>query len=341
MTTSREIRLRSKPSGAPTLDNFELVSTEVPPPGPGEVQVRNQWMSLDPWQIRAIREAVGSEAGPQPSKYGSAVIGKVPNAGAVGEVVASNDPGFKPGDLVVTLEGWREVFNAPAKEVEKLEPKGLPPQAYLGPAGIPGLCAYAGITKNLQIKAGDVLFVSGAAGAVGSLACQIAKIYGATVIGSAGGAEKVAFLKSIGVDHAIDYKATPDLNAALAQAAPGGIDAFLDNVGGKHLAAAINSAKPFCRILLVGLIGTMGTGAVEAVPTDLMKVVRNRIRIEGFSSADHFADLPKWRAQLAEWVAQGKIVLRETVDEGVASAPGALLKLLSGGNTGKMLVKLS
>ena len=341
MTTSREIRLRSKPNGAPTLDNFELATAEVPAPGPGEAQVRNLWMSLDPWQIRAIREAVGPEAGPQASKYGSAVLGEVPHAGSVGEVTVSSDPGLKPGDLVISLEGWREVFNAPAKELEKLEPKGLPAQAYLGPGGIPGLCAYAAVTKVLELKPGQTIFISGAAGAVGSIACQIAKIIGATVIGSAGGADKVAFLKSIGVDHAIDYKATPDLDAALAAAAPGGIDAFLDNVGGRHLAAALNAMKPLGRIVLVGLIGSMGTGVSEPVPADLMKVVRGRIRIEGFSSADHFADFPKWRAQLAEWVADGRMVLKETVDEGVESAPGALLKLISGGNTGKMLVKLA
>jgi len=340
MTISREIRLRAKPNGAPAPGDFELATVDVPPPGPGEVQVRNLWMSVDPWMLRALREAVGPEAPPQPSKFGSAVVGKALHANAVGEVIASRDPNFTVGDLVLSLDGWREAFNTPAKDLERLAPGRLPPQAYLGVGGLTGLAAYAGVTKVLDVKAGETLLVTAAAGAVGSTACQIAKIRGATVIGSAGGPEKAAFLEELGVDGVIDYKAEPDLDAALARVAPQGVDAVFENVGGAHLAAGLNAAKPFARVLLCGLMTGMAGGAPEPVPTNLMRVVRQRIRIEGFSAGDHFGDLPTLRAQLADWLDAGQLRLRDTVADGIEAAPGALLGLATGGNVGKMLVKL-
>ena len=183
-------------------------------PGPGEVQVRNSWMTVDPY-MRGRMNDVQSYA--PPFQLGEAMQG-----GAVGEVVASNDPAFKAGDAVQSFLGWREAFNAPAAAVQKLDTHGLPPQAFLGVAGMPGMTAYVGLLKIAALKDGDVVFVSAAAGAVGQVVCQIAKLKGHTVIGSAGGAEKVACLKELGVDHVIDYKAEPDLTAALMRAAPQG-----------------------------------------------------------------------------------------------------------------------
>jgi len=196
MIASREIRLKSRPIGMPTADNFELVSVPVPDPAPGEVQVKNLWMTVDPYMRGRMID--------RPSYVPPFKLGEALQGGAIGEVAASNDPALKPGDIVSTIFGWREVFNAPASTVQKLETFGLPPQAFLGVAGMPGLTAWVGLTKIAALKPGDVVFVSAAAGAVGSVVCQIAKIKGHTVIGSAGGAAKGDFLKQIGVDHVID-----------------------------------------------------------------------------------------------------------------------------------------
>src|SRR6201996_606219 len=195
MTVSREIRLKSRPNGLPTADNFELASVDLPDPAPGQVQVRNTWMTVDPY-MRGRMNDVASYV--PPFQLGEALQG-----GAVGEVTKSNDASLKAGDLVSSFFGWREAFNAPAQALQKLDTHGLPPEAFLGYAGMPGLTAYVGLLKIAEMKAGDVVFVSGAAGAVGSVACQIAKLKGHTVIASAGGADKVAVLSELGVDQAI------------------------------------------------------------------------------------------------------------------------------------------
>ena len=213
MVTSREIRLKSRPVGMPSAENFELATVTVPDPAPGEVQVKNIWMTVDPY----MRGRMVDRASYVPPFQ----LGEPLQGGAIGEVVASNDPRLKRGDLVSTMFGWRESFNAPASNLQKLDTFGLPPQAFLGVAGMPGLTAWVGLLKIAALKPGDVVFVSAAAGAVGSVVCQVAKIKGHTVIGSAGGADKGAFLKQIGVDHVLDYKATGNLTEALLQALRG------------------------------------------------------------------------------------------------------------------------
>jgi NADPH-dependent curcumin reductase CurA len=206
---------------------------------------------------------------------------------------------------------------------------------------MPGMTAYVGLLKIAGCKAGDTVFVSAAAGAVGQIVCQIAKIKGATVIGTAGGADKVAFLKEIGVDHAIDYRAEKDLTAALARVAPKGIDVYFDNVGGSHLEAAINAARPFARFAVCGMISQYNDMVASPGPSNIINVVGKRLRIEGFIVSDHYAELPAFLADMSGWIKDGKIVWRETVDDGIAAAPGAFIKLFKGENTGKMLVKLS
>ncbi|MDB5499958.1 MAG: alcohol dehydrogenase, zinc-containing [Phenylobacterium sp.] len=332
MTTIREIRLKSRPSGLPTHDNFELASVELPPPAPGEVQVRNLWMTVDPY-MRGRMNDVKSYAPPFQ-------LGKALDGGAIGEVITSNDPALNKGDLVQCSLGWREGFNAPASAVQKLDPRGLPVQAFLGAAGMPGLTAYVGLLKIAALKDGDVVFVSGAAGAVGSMVCQIAKAKGHTVIGSAGGAEKAAFLKEIGVDHVIDYKAEKDLNAALAAAAPGGIDVYFDNVGGAHLEAALNNAKLFARFAICGMISIYNATKPEPGPSNLAQLIGRNIRMEGFIVSHHFSMMPQYIADLSEWVAEGKVTWKETVFEGIHKAPDAFIGLFKGENLGKMLVKL-
>ena len=333
MTTVREIRLKSRPSGLPTPDNFEMASVDLAAPGAGEVQVKNLWMTVDPY-MRGRMNDVKSYAPPF-------ALGKVMDGGAIGEVTVSNDPALKVGDLVQSGFGWREGFNAQAAALQKLDTRGLPVQAFLGAAGMPGLTAYAGLLKVAALKDGDVVFVSGAAGAVGSMVVQIAKAKGHTVVGSAGGAEKVAFLKSIGCDQVIDYKANPDLNAALAAAAPDGIDVYFDNVGGPHLEAALNSAKPFARFAICGMISIYNATKPEPGPTNLAQLIGKNIRMEGFIVSHHFVMMPGYIADLSKWVAEGKVTWKETVFEGLDKAPDAFIGLFSGQNLGKMLVKLA
>jgi NADPH-dependent curcumin reductase CurA len=332
MVASREIRLKSRPIGMPTADNFELVSVPVPDPAPGEVQVKNLWMTVDPYMRGRMID--------RPSYVPPFKLGEALQGGAIGEVAASNDPRLKPGDFVSTMFGWREVFNAPASTLQKLETFGLPPQAFLGVAGMPGLTAWVGLTKIAALKPDDVVFVSAAAGAVGSVVCQIAKIKGHTVIGSAGGAAKGAFLKQIGVDQVIDYKRTENLTEAVLQAAPKGIDVYFDNVGGEHLEAALTAANRFARFALCGMISQYNLVGQPEGPRNLILAVGKSIRLEGFIVSNHLNLLPEFQRDMSGWIREGKLTWKETVEQGIENAPVAFLKLFKGENVGKMLVKL-
>ena len=333
MTQFREVRLKSRPEGMPAPGNFEVATVDLPAPGPGEVQVRNTWMSVDPYMRGRMYD--------RPSYVPPFQIGEPLQGGAMGEVVASNFEGLKPGDLVQSMLGWREAFNAPGGAVQKIETHGLPPQAFLGVAGMPGLTAYVGLLKIAALKEGDVVFVSAAAGAVGSVVCQIAKIKGHTVIGSAGGKEKCDFLREIGVDHVIDYKATPDLTKALMEAAPKGIDVYFENVGGEHLDAALMAARPFARFALCGMISQYNATEPPKGPSNIILAVGKSLRLEGFIVSNHFDMLPQFLGDMAGWIGSGKLKWRETVEEGVENAPTAFMKLFKGENLGKMLVKLT
>jgi NADPH-dependent curcumin reductase CurA len=330
---SREIRLKSRPEGEPSPGNFELAEVEVPAPAPGEVQVRNRWMSVDPYMRGRMID--------RPSYVPPFQLDRALEGGAIGEVTASQAEGFAPGDLVTSMLGWREAFTAPADQLTRLETFGLPEQAFLGAAGMPGLTAWVGLVKIAEVQAGETVFVSAAAGAVGSVACQIAKNRGCTVIGSARGREKLDWLREIGVDHVIDYRAEPDLKAALLRAAPKGINVYFDNVGGDHLEAALSAARPFARFALCGAIS--GYNDVEAAPGpgNLFFVIGKRLKLQGFIVSDHQAETPAFLRELSGWVREGRLKWRETVDEGLEAAPGAFIKLFTGENIGKMLVKLA
>jgi NADPH-dependent curcumin reductase CurA len=332
MISSREIRLKSRPSGAVGTEQFELATVAVGKPAPGEVQVRNLWMSVDPY-MRPRMNDVKSYVPPFE-------VGKVLDGGALGEVIASEDAGFRPGDLVLSSFGWREVFNAPARTLRKLDTKGLPPQLFLSVAGMPGLTAYVGLLKIAALQPGDVVFVSAAAGAVGQVVCQIAKIKGHKVIGSAGGAQKVAWLKEIGVDEVIDYKAESNIRQALGRAAPEGIDVYFDNVGGAHLDAALVVAKPFGRFALCGAVSEYDSADRPGVRT-MVVAVGKRLRLQGFIVLDHSSEMPAFLREMSQWIAEGRIKWQETVEHGIENAPLALLRLLKGENVGKMLVKLA
>ena len=334
MTTSREVRLKSRPAGEPTAEAFELASVEVRAAGDGEVQVRNLWMSVDPYMRGRMYD--------RPSYVPPFELGKALQGGAVGRVTASGDGRFKPGDLVQSMFGWREAFTCPADQVQALDAHGAPPEAFLGVAGMPGLTGWAGLLKVAQMKAGDVVFVSGAAGAVGQVVCQVARLKGAArVIGAAGGADKCAWLREIGCDEAIDYKAEPDLAAALSRAAPKGIDVYFDNVGGAHLQAAMEAARPFARFAECGMISDYNDVEPTPGPSNMRMIVGKRLRLQGFIVSDFFKDQAEFAAEMGGWIAAGQVRWRQTVDEGIEAAPGAFIKLFRGGNTGKMLVKLA
>ena len=330
--TSREIRFASRPTGAPTPDTFAMAVVEVPPPAAGQVQVRNLWMSVDPYMRGRMMT--------RESYVPGFTLGEPLEGGAIGRVEASACDDFAPGDLVQSMLGWREAFNAAPSALTKVLPTTLPPEALLGAAGLPGLTAFVGVDKVIRLQAGEVIFVSAASGAVGSVACQIAKAAGATVIGSAGGPEKCAFLREIGVDSAIDYKGEHDLAAALAAAAPAGIDAYFDNVGGTHLDAALQSAKPWARFALCGMISQYNGSGVAGLQ-HLRLAVTKRLRLEGFIVSDHFDTMPQFVDRMAGWVAAGVVKTHQTVEHGIENAPAAFLKLFSGGNLGKMLVRLA
>jgi NADPH-dependent curcumin reductase CurA len=334
--SSREWHLLRRPIGMPKVEDFELATTKVPPPVAGQVQVRNLWMSVDPYMRGRMTDR---ESYVPPFQIGHPLEG-----GAVGQVTQSDDPSFIPGDLVLSMYGWREAFNAKPGTLQKLPNVGLPPQAFLGIAGMPGLTAYAGLLRVAAAKAGETVFVSGAAGAVGSIVCQIAKLKGLNVVGSAGGHDKSEWLKTLGCDAVIDYKAYAngsELTAALKQAAPKGIDIYFDNVGGDHLYAAIECARPRARLVICGMISAYNATAPLAGPGNIISVIPKRLRIEGFIVSDHNDMLGEFLGDMAGWITQGQIRYEETVDHGIAAAPEAFLKLFSGGNTGKMLVKLT
>jgi NADPH-dependent curcumin reductase CurA len=304
----------------------------LPDPGAGEALVRNLWMSVDPYMRGRMYD--------RPSYVPPFALSEVMMGGAIGVVEKSNDPKLKPGDLVESMNGWREAFIASAAALNKLPQENVPAQAYLGVLGMPGLTAYSSFHRIGEPKSGDTVFVSGAAGAVGSAVCQIAKIRGCTVVASAGSDAKLAWLKSVGVDAGVNYK-NGDLLAAVRAAAPKGIDIYFDNVGGEHLEVALDVARPFARFIECGMISVYNEDGQKPGPSNMHFIVGKRIKMQGFIVVDYADMRPQFLADMTQWVKDGRVKWEETVENGVENAPKAFLNLFSGANTGKMLVKLS
>ena len=329
----REVRLVSRPVGFPTPENFELVESTVPPLAEGQMRVRNVAMSVDPYMRGRMSDAK-SYADPF-------ALGEAMDGGAVGVVEESRAEGFAVGDHVLHGFGWREVAVVGAKGARVVDVSQASPSLYLGVLGMPGLTAYAGLTRIAQIKEGDVVFVSGAAGAVGSVVGQIAKALGASrVIGSAGSGEKVRHVvDDLGFDAAFNYK-DGAVSRQLREAAPEGIDVYFDNVGGDHLEAAIGSLRLGGRIAVCGMISVYNDTEPAPGPRNLARLIQTRGRIEGFLVGDH-ADLSKeYAGKVAGWLASGELTSRETVVDGIDHAVDAFLGMLRGENTGKMVVRL-
>ena len=329
--TAREVRLKSRPSGMPDASNFEVATVQIPDPGPGEVLVRNSWMSVDPYMRGRMYD--------RPSYVPPFALGEALQGGAIGTVVKSNDPKFAPGDLVESMNGWREAYVSGAAGLNKLPQTGVPAQAYLGVLGMPGMTAYASFHRIGEPKAGDVVLVSAAGGAVGSAVCQIAKIRGCTVVAMAGSDAKLDWLLARGIDAGVNYKAGNLLENVRA-AAPRGIDIYFDNVGGEQLEVALEAARPFARFIECGMISIYNAKEPPPAPRNLAYVVGKRIKMQGFIVMDFIDMREQFIAEMGQWVKEGKIKWEETIENGVERAPQAFLNLFTGANAGKMLVKL-
>jgi len=328
---ARAWSLTSRPQGLPTSDNFALIDLDRRDLGEGEVRIANSWLSVDPY-MRGRMNDVKSYTPPFE-------IGKPMDGGAIGTVVESRSDRFKEGDTVQHFAGWRDEAVVPAAQVQKLPALDVPPQAFLGQLGMPGMTGYFGLLAVAEAKAGDTVFVSAAAGAVGSTVVQVAKAKGMTVIGSAGGAEKCAWVKSLGADAVIDYKGDVPVVKALGEAAPKGIDVYFDNVGGEHLDAALAHANLHARFAICGMIDVYNSGAATQLKY-LARLIGNRIQIRGFIVSDFMSRADEFYKDMGGMLSAGTLKRQETVHEGLETMPDAFLGLFSGGNTGKMLVKV-
>lgn len=332
-STTREFHLVARPSGLPTTDEVKIARVPVPEPAEGQIVVRNTWLSVDPYMRGRMNDV--------PSYVPPYELNQPLEGGAVGEVIASASDRIPVGATVLHGAGWREVSVVDAKEARVVDAEIAPPEAYLGPLGMPGLTAYAGLKDVAPVEEGDVVFISGAAGAVGTVAARVARHLGASqVIGSAGGEEKAKRLtEELGYDAAIDYKADK-VSRQLRAVAPNGIDVYFDNVGGEHLQAAIGSARQNGRIALCGAISVYNAEKAEPGPNNLALAVGKRLTLRGFIVFDH-NDLAKEYASLAAgWLADGTLPFPKTVTDGFEHTLDAFLGLFEGGNTGKQLVRL-
>jgi len=332
-TISREIRLKNRPNGLPSARDFELASVPIPAPGPGEVLVRNLYMSVDPYMRGRMME--------QPSYVAPFQLGQPLDGGCVGQIVTSKSSQFEVGDYVLGRKGWREYYVSEGAELTRIDPTLAPPQAYLGVLGMPGLTAYVGLLDIGRPQPGNTVLVSAAAGAVGSVVCQIARLKGCRVIGSAGSAAKVRWLHEVaGVDAAFNYKTVDSLTAELGKHGPRGIDVYFENVGGAHLEAALECMNMHGRIVLCGMISQYNEASGSSGPRNLRLAVRKRLTLTGFIVSDHADRQPQFQADMGAWIADGKIRWQETIIDGIENAPQAFLGLFAGENTGKMLVRL-
>ncbi len=330
MSLDKQIILDSRPTGKVSPANFRLVEAPLATPGPGEVLVRHHYLSLDPYMRIRLGDA---KSYAQPQELGATMGGRT-----VGEVVASNNPRFKPGNFVVGEGGWRLYAVGDGRDLTVVDAETIPLQAYLGPVGMPGFTAWYGLNKIIAPKKGETVVVSAATGAVGSVVGQLAKMTGARTVGVAGGADKCAYaVNELGYEVCVDRK-SPRFAEAMKAALPNGLDGLFENVGGEPFAQSLRRLNDFARVAICGLIASY-EGPPTALP-DMRPILVRRIRIEGFIVSDHLPLRPRALGELARHVAAGRLRWRETIREGLESAPQALVDLLHGGNFGKMLVKL-
>ncbi len=328
----QSIVLRRRPDGMPSMDDFEMAKEPIPTPAAGEVVTRTLYLSIDPYMRGRLSDRKSYAT---PVQIGEAMTGET-----VGEVVASTDPGFVVGDIAVGGRGWQSHVLSEAAALTKIEKGDAPLSAYLGVLGMPGVTAYSGMTDIGQPKAGETVLISAASGAVGSVAGQIAKRAGARVVGIAGGPDKCMFVQErLGFDACIDHRAR-DLDAAIAEACPNGVDVYFENVGGAVQKAAFAAMANFGRIIMCGMVAQYNEAELPPGP-NLGFMVAKRVRMQGLLVFDKPERFAEWRALAAPWVADGSLAYRETVIDGLERAPEALAMVLGGDNFGKMIVKVA
>jgi hypothetical protein len=331
-TISHEVRLASRPNGLPTPANFSLAQVEMPPLQELEVLVRNRFMSVDPYMRGRMNEGK--------SYVSPFEVGRVLEGGAVGEVVASRADEFKVGDAVASNFGWREYFIASPRDLQPVNPEFQPLSLYLGALGMTGMTAWAGLNL-VDVKAGDVIYISGAAGAVGNVAGQLAKLRGCRVIGSAGSMEKVVFLREeCGFDAAFDYNAGPLLEQLNVEA-PDGIDVYFDNVGGATLEAALSALRVHGRIIACGGISGYNNEKPQPGPSNLFNITTKRLTMKGLIVRDWLDRKEDFEREVGGYLDAGTLINKETVVEGINQAVSAFIGLFEGKNIGKMVVKLN
>lgn len=335
--TNLRVLLKRRPKGAPVPEDFEISAAPVPEPGEGEVLVRHRFVSLDPYMRGRMSDA---------RSYAKPVaLGEVMEAAAVGEVIASHDPRFAPGDHVTNAFGWQQFSAVAGSRLIKVDPKEAPLSANVGVLGMPGLTAWVGLQDIGQPRSGETVVVSAASGAVGQVVGQIARLRGARVVGIAGGQAKCDFIRrELGFDAAVDHRG--DLKAQLDAACPDGIDVYWENVGGAVQEAVFPRFRDFGRMVMCGMISQYneapGADAAGApAGPNLGPVVRKRLRIQGFIVSDSgWQRYGQFRAEMLNWIGNGKLHWREDVVEGIEKMPAAFIGLLKGENFGKLVVKV-
>ncbi len=332
-TNSREIRLKNRPEGMPRETDFEFAEIQLPEIGEGEVLVQNIYMSVDPYMRGRMYD--------RKSYIPPFQIGMPLDGGCVGRVIASKKDSFQVGDYVLGMLGWREYFVSDGQGLNKVDPAIAPIQSYLGTLGMPGLTAYAGLLHIGRPQEGQTVFVSAASGAVGSVVCQIAKLKGCRVVGSAGSDEKISWLlKEAGLDAAFNYKKVGDIIAEVGKHCPKGIDVYFENVGGVHLEAALEHMNTYGRIIACGMISMYNATEPVAGPTNLAYIIGKQLTMQGFIVTDHFDKMQQFYSDMGKWIVEGKIKWKETVVDGIENAPKAFIGLFRGENFGKMIVRI-
>jgi NADPH-dependent curcumin reductase CurA len=329
---TRRILLAAIPQGMPRESDFRMDEAAVPECPPNGLLVRTQWLSVDPY-IRGRMTGNRSYIDPIP-------VGGVMESGAVGEVVVSRNQNFKEGDNVTGLWGWQDYATVDGARVQKLDPSEAPVSTAIGILGMPGMTAYFGLTELCVPKAGETVMVSGAAGAVGSAAGQIAKILGCRVIGSAGSSEKVAYVKSLGFDDALNYRTDQPYLQVLERMCPSGIDCYFDNTGGELTDAVFQVLNVRGRVAVCGQISQYNDRDKDIGPRPFWPIITRQLRVEGFLVSRWASRFPEGRKQMAAWLKEGRLNYEETVYDGLESIPRAFIGLFKGENTGKAIVRL-
>ena len=334
MTTNKQIRLASRPSGWVTADNFTLTEEAVPEVGQGQLLVRNLFMSVDPYMRGRMNKAK--------SYVPSFQVGEVLQAGVVGEVIASSNKDYAEGDFVTGMLGWENYSLSDGTGLHKV-PKGPAPLSYhLGILGMPGMTAYVGLHTIGKAQPGETVFVSAASGAVGSVVGQLANLHGCTVTGCAGADDKVELLKAeFGYDAAFNYRQSQSLPKSISEVCPDGIDVDFENVGGEIFEAVLWNMREFGRVALCGMISNYNDEELQPGPRGMTVIIGRRLTIQGFIVTDHLEAGKEYVSKAIQWLAEGKLKYHETIAEGIENAPSAFMDLLQGKNIGKQIVRLA